>query len=752
MARQRIIAFYMHESEAAAASSLMHNAQATEGFMMGEVEEEDLPRLEAAGIIVQKLDQAERVLLTEPRATRILDVGGLRAMAAGVEFASLPPTRAFDPNRPNYYRVTLAGPLLEQWRVELDGLGVRIVDSLPDFGMTVRIDPPQVAAVARLPFVRAVELHEAEESRPREVEMAALRESARTGIRAMITYDVVLREEAGSLAVRQWLGERRVEIAAFGGNKIRIYLPEDSPVFAELTGLPEVAQVEPYIAPQLHNDEARVLMGVQSANPGAGLAEEGDGQIVAVADTGLDDTHPDIGAGRRIGIVARGRPGDHSDPHGHGTHVSGSILGDARASAGQFRGTAPKAKLFFQSLLDAQGGLGGLPFRLQDLFDEAYRQGARIHNNSWGAATASTYRVNSSEVDDFVQTHKDMLIVISAGNEGTASDPIVGARNAQRGNVDWLSVGSPATSKNALTVGASQTDRTTGGLSGLKYGAAWPKNFSDPPVAGESISGDPESMAAFSSRGPCDDYRIKPDVVAPGTDIVSCKSSLAPLRNFWGPHANANYAYMGGTSMAAPLVAGCAALVREYYAKTRTTSEPSAALVKATIINGTRRLSAPSSIADHPDTPNYHQGFGCVDMAHTIPNPTQPGLKLEFFDNWQQPQTQFRTTGERRRFQVTVGAGQPLRICLAYTDPPSRALQNNLNLLLQDPTGKKWMGNEQVPMSLHIPDPTNNVEIIRIAAPPAGVYLIQVTATNLLRPPQDFALVVTGDISNFVKI
>ncbi len=115
------------------------------------------------------------------------------------------------------------------------------------------------------------------------------------------------------------------------------------------------------------------------------VVQDGTGETVAVADTGIDDTHPDF-AGRIATKIARGRLNDASDPNGHGTHVAGSVLGDGSASNGQYQGIAPKAKLIFQSLLDSKGGLGGgLPLDLNDLFDEAYVGGARIHNNSWGA-------------------------------------------------------------------------------------------------------------------------------------------------------------------------------------------------------------------------------------------------------------------------------------------------------------------------------------------------------------------------------
>jgi hypothetical protein len=201
-------------------------------------------------------------------------------------------------------------------------------------------------------------------------------------------------------------------------------------------------------------------------------------------------------------------------------------------------------------LLDSNGGLDGLPLDLNELFQQAYDEGARIHNNSWGAATRSTYTMNSDEVDEFVATHPDMLVVVAAGNEGTAAKP----SNSPHGFVDWLSVGAPGTAKNAITVGASRSNRSDGPFANTTWKNAWPNDFPDPPIANENISGNSECLAAFSRRGPSDDRRIKPDVVAPGTDILSTKSSSAPLQHFWGPFAGSaqHYAFMGGNEHGHP--------------------------------------------------------------------------------------------------------------------------------------------------------------------------------------------------------
>ena len=738
----RVIAYFMHEHEQAAAGALMRDVAATESYLVGEIDEADVDELRSAGLIIESLE--EDTVEETPGGDWDVLPGvkrrGVQSVARGArEFP-------VDQSEPCYYLIQLRGPLLDKWREGLATIGVELLERIPRDNYVARLAPDEVSAVRDLDYVGGVRPYEGRDTGQPAIEGragAAKPEGAR-----MVTYDARLQREEDMDAVMAWLSERHVNVAGSSTRKVRVYLLEDDPLANEFASLPEVASIEEFVPPKLHNEVARVLLGIDAAGPPdrtTNISQTGEGQIVAVADTGLDEGHPDFG-GRIVGVKAMGRPGDASDPHGHGTHVAGSVLGGGAASRGKVCGAAPKAKLFFQSVMDEDGGLGGLPLDLSDLFEQAYQEGARIHNNSWGADTNSLYTANASEVDDFVARRRDMLIVISAGNEGQAAERM----HSDRGFVDWLSIGSPASAKNALTVGASRTSRMRGGLSKLTYGEAF-SGFPNPPISDQNVSGDPEGMAAFSSRGPCDDRRIKPDLVGPGTDIASCKSSLAPRRNFWGTYPrNQRYAFMGGTSMSAPLVAGCAALVREYYAKDRQ-HEPSAALVKATLINGTRRLTGEDAIADHDRLPNFHQGFGALYMPWAIPNPAVPDLQLAFLDPWQDPSFQFVRNGQRFRFRLSCGNARPLRFCLVWTDLPMRALQNNIDVFIQLPSGEKVLGNTDLPMKLTRLDRDNNVEVIRIEDPPIGDYMVQITASNLLRGPQDFALVVTGDLTSSLE-
>jgi len=738
MGTKHVIAYAMHETELAAAGPIVENAQWTASYVIGDVDEDRIEELERAGLVVDEVAPAGRPTTAAIARGTLSAETGVDGWRAGDENEIPPP----ESGTPTQWLVSLTSPLMGEMREALGATGAHLDEYVPNHAYVATATPEQAAEVINLPFVRDVERYGPSKTGP--IVLTAGGENRGEGDAARV-WDLWLSDASVRHQVLSWLAQNDVSVVGEGGRRIRLALPAGSGLQREISTLPGVLSMVEHVPPKLFNDVARGLLGVTSDTPGRSLPMTGAGQVVAVADTGLQEDHPDF-AGRVIEVVALGRPNDASDPHGHGTHVAGSVLADGSASDGTYAGVAPAATLYFQSLLDPRGGLGGLPVSLEDLFEPAYQAGARVHNNSWGAATASAYTVDSNDVDAYAAKRRDMLIVIAAGNEGTAADPF----NSEPGFVDWLSIGSPASCKNALTVGAARNRRTTGGLSGRTYGDTWRQDFPKPPIADQRVSGDPECMAAFSSRGPCDDRRIKPDIVAPGTDIVSTRSDIAPDDHFWGlVDDNPAYAYMGGTSMACPLVAGCAALVRQYFVDERDNS-PSAALLKATLVNGARWLSGPDSVADREARPNFHQGFGAVNLSTTVPNPAEPDLRLEFVDCWETPNLQLGETGERRKFQVDIEAGMPLRLCMAYTDLPGRSLQYDLSVMLQDPTGAKIAGNTGLP-EITRSDVDNNVEVIRVDDPTPGRWLIQVFARNLLRPPQDYALVVTGALSSALR-
>src|SRR6185295_6272352 len=160
----------------------------------------------------------------------------------------------------------------------------------------------------------------------------------------------------------------------------------------DLAAIDAVRHVEEVPSVKLFNNVARPILNAQVVMGGTTFA--GDGQIVVVNDTGFDkgsttNVHPAF-TGRVVKLVALGRPGQSDDPEGHGTHVSGSVLGNGNSASmgGAIQGTAPKAKLIVQSMLDSTGGLGGIPADLHDLFEPPYTTDkARVHTNSWGATT-----------------------------------------------------------------------------------------------------------------------------------------------------------------------------------------------------------------------------------------------------------------------------------------------------------------------------------------------------------------------------
>lgn len=500
----------------------------------------------------------------------------------------------------------------------------------------------------------------------------------------------------------------------------------------------------------LANNMARRIIRVPGADSVGELGAEellaGDGEVIAMADTGFDRGYvqglaPSFSPQRVIEIVALGRPLP-DDPNGHGTHVAGTIIGhDPGASSVDpafpnegLSGVATKARLVVQALFlnnrDQLWGLNGKDLDTQ-IFRPPYEcHGARIHTNSWGSKDRKgSYEDWAMQVDRAVDRFRDLVICFCAGNSGEAN----GDHEIAGGSI-W----EPGTAKNCITVGASENKRK---VPALTWGdRRWNGKFKTLRTAKKRIAWDPEAIAPFSSRGPAPEQRIKPDVVAPGTSILSTRSWISANEGWGTPESLGDfYVYMCGTSMATPLVAGSAAIVREHLRKKVGIPSPSAALVKAAIINGARPISGPYSGLENGDgrIPNNHQGFGLIDVSASI---GLDGSKVCFVDETPEAALSnfthegVATTPVWSR-SIDVEAGTSLKVTLVWTDEPGEKLVSDLDLIVKSEAGERH-GN----MDGDGYDRTNNVEQVTWDGLPAGQVQIIVRAEKV-RVPQLFALV-----------
>lgn len=466
----------------------------------------------------------------------------------------------------------------------------------------------------------------------------------------------------------------------------------------------------------------------------AGL--KGRNQIVAMADTGLDNGEGNLSAdfqgavvkGYTFGLFAK----SWEDPMGHGTHVAGSILGRGTASGGKLRGGAYEAGFIPEGMWSPMMKNLTVPSKIQDLFSKAYADGARVHSNSWGAArNFGAYDNYASNVDEFMFNNPEMLIIFAAGNSGVDKN--------KDGRIDSGSISSPGTAKNALTVGASENLNSTGGIqvpiSKLRAAA---EEWSAEPIYSSYISDNINGVAMFSSRGPTLDGRTKPEIVAPGTNILSNRSHVAGASELWGAY-NADYAYSGGTSMATPLVAGAAAVTRQVLQEKFQQASPSAALVKAALLHtavdmypgqyGEVGASRGQELITR--RPNSDEGYGRADVS----NVANLGANTRIVDN--------KTglgQGEQETFTVTLSRPGQILANMVYTDAPASpdaavALVNDLDLALTG-NGQNVSRNDRV----------NNNEVIELGNLPAGTYTLTVTGSKVPQGKngkQPYALVYT---------
>ncbi|WP_370575830.1 PGF-pre-PGF domain-containing protein [Methanomethylovorans sp.] len=621
------------------------------------------------------------------------------------------------PEEYNYYIVQFNDTVQEMWKQDISEAGGQLFDYVPQNAFIVGMNKSTISIVSNLEQVRWIGeyLQEYKISPPL---------LTKTEENISVELMVSLFEPTNNESVKEKVTE---EILSLGGtilegsNNDRIHISIVSAKIAALSSIPDVKWIEEYETLVVFNDVARGITNATYVSENYNLT--GHGQIIAIADTGLDtginngSMNPDF-YGRILSILDVAGDGSE-DLQGHGTHVTGSVLGNGSWSGGQYKGVAPEAQLVFQAIADADGNLIVPGNNVSSLFEPAYELGARIHSNSWGGSGDGQYNLYSRDVDQFMWTHPDMLILFAAGNSGVDSDA--------NGVIDLDSISWPSTAKNCLTVGASENNR---GLNfGINWGYSWSEDYPVAPIYNDKMANNPEGIAAFSSRGPTDDGRIKPDIVAPGTYIISVNSSVSDNEDVWDV-VDKHYVYMGGTSMATPLVAGSVALIRQNYVDNLNIT-PSAALLKATLINGASNLQPGQYGNDVTAQPDYNQGWGLVNLRKSL---YPASGSINFADD-----IELQTGDAVEKNYYVNSSSNPFKTTLVWTDYygseiAGGGLVNDLTLLVVQPDGTENVVNDTV----------NNVEQVLFEEPEIGWYTVKVIGESTPMGPQPCSVVVSG--------
>ncbi|MFF1304497.1 S8 family peptidase [Streptomyces sp. NPDC058307] len=335
-------------------------------------------------------------------------------------------------------------------------------------------------------------------------------DTRRSALPLIVSYDgkgARRKETQRSLVADAHVTVRR-SLPSVGGAALTVPKAKAGDAWHELTSAPGVARV--WLDGRF---TARSVQGEASGNvtqigaPGAWAAGyDGKGVKVAVLDSGVDTTHPDLAS-----VVTESKDfsgsGSTDDRLGHGTHVAATVAGSGARSGGLYRGVAPGAEILNAKVLDdsGQGSTSGVIAGLE----WAAAQGAKVANLSLGQPDSPGNDPVETAVNALARS-TGMLTVAAAGNDGPGPGTL----------------SSPGTAESALAVGA---------------------------VDGK------DAVAEFSSTGPTADSALKPDLTAPGVDIVSAKAAHGEL----GDPAADGYVSMSGTSMATPHVAGAAAILAQ---------------------------------------------------------------------------------------------------------------------------------------------------------------------------------------------
>ncbi len=585
-----------------------------------------------------------------------------------------------------------------------------------------------------------------------------------------------------------------------------------------LAHLPEVQIIEPWNPRVAANDLTRVRLGIatNTITTTNYLNLTGSNVWVNVNDIGVDSTHPEL-----QGRVFYHGNNAMTDPDGHGTHVAATIAGigsiteifdkmsalptnsarlstntvtnpdgststnvylDGSLTNASFRGMAPKAKLFVLPIdftPDVHTPVTDtylIETAARTNYQTLQRTNTMVSNNSWNYANSTDYDSQAARFDAAtrdalpdVPGSQPVLYLFAAGNQGFGDEEGQGGEPGR--------IASPGTAKNVITVGALETLRYIAeGLTNVetRVEGTNTNTFTNTIAIFLPITDSDDQIASFSSRGNVgigiegNFGRFKPDVVAPGTFIMSARSKLWDLKNDYDPAQSQNtsnifnvlsnlnsvtteYRYDSGTSFAVPGVSGLLALVQEFFGEVLQPPKRrffSPALMKALLINSARSVHQRYDLA--PETRMNFQGWGGLHLPRILPGDTNSEAIFRKLDekDWplvliEQSPTNAVATGQEIIFKLDVDTNAlsyPLRFTLVWTDPPanpqaSLKLVNDLDLVVQSETvvdGKTnivtWHGNDILNGRDYteardsgafggVRDVVNNVENIFIADP-----------------------------------